>query len=100
MAAVVHHGGAGTTGAALRAGSPAVVVPFLMDQPFWGARVEALGVGPAPIPRKNLTAARLADALRRAMDDRPMRERAASLGEAIRAEDGVANAVFRFNAMA
>lgn len=100
MAAVVHHGGAGTTGAALRAGVPAVVVPFLMDQPFWGARVEALGVGPAPIPRKNLTAARLADALRRAMDDRAMRERAASLGEAIRAEDGVANAVSCFNAMA
>jgi len=47
IAAVVHHGGAGTTGAALRA----VVVPFAMDQPFWGSRVAALGAGPEPIPR-------------------------------------------------
>ncbi|MCP4593378.1 MAG: glycosyltransferase family 1 protein, partial [bacterium] len=51
-AAVVHHGGAGTTGAGLRAGVPGIVVPFGGDQPFWARRVEALGVGPAPIPRK------------------------------------------------
>lgn|GEM_PF-176245 len=50
MAAVVHHGGAGTTAEGLRAGVPAVVVPFAFDQPFWGARLQALGVGPAPIP--------------------------------------------------
>src|SRR5690606_35862025 len=69
MAAVVHHGGAGTTAEGLRAGVPAVVVPFLFDQPFWGARIEALGVGPAPIPRKQLTAARLAGAIHRAVSD-------------------------------
>ncbi|HYO19445.1 MAG TPA: glycosyltransferase [Dermatophilaceae bacterium] len=55
MAAVVHHGGAGTTGAAFTAGVPAVVVPFAVDQPFWASRVAALGVGPTPIPRRRLT---------------------------------------------
>ena len=93
VAAVVHHGGAGTTGAALRSGVPSVVVPFTMDQPFWGSRVAALGVGPAPVPRGRLTRAALADALRRAVTDEGMRARAAALGEQIRAEDGVAAAV-------
>jgi UDP:flavonoid glycosyltransferase YjiC (YdhE family) len=97
VAAVGHHGGAGTTGAALRAGVPAVVVPFTMDQPFWGSRVAALGVGPAPIPRARLTEERLADALRRAVTDEAMRGRASDLGALIRAEDGVANAVEHFN---
>lgn len=53
MAAVVHHGGAGTTAAGLRAGKPSVIVPFFGDQPFWGDRVHALGAGPAPVPRKS-----------------------------------------------
>lgn len=96
MRAVVHHGGAGTTGAGLRAGIPSIVVPFTMDQPFWGARVAALGVGPRPIPRPKLTRRALADALRSAVADDAMAAKARSLGERIRAEDGVANAVARF----
>jgi sterol 3beta-glucosyltransferase len=91
--AVVHHGGAGTTAAGLRAGRPSVVCPFVADQPFWGARVAALGVGPEPIPQRKLTAGNLADAIRTAATDPAMRERAARLGERIRAEDGVGNAV-------
>jgi sterol 3beta-glucosyltransferase len=93
VAAVVHHGGAGTTGASLRAGTPTVVVPFAMDQPFWGGRVAALGAGPTPIPRARLSRARLADALRLAVRDAAMRARAADLGRRIRAEDGVGEAV-------
>lgn len=50
-AAVVHHGGAGSTAAGLRAGRPSLVVPFLGDQPFWGAQVHAIGAGPEPSPR-------------------------------------------------
>jgi sterol 3beta-glucosyltransferase len=91
--AVVHHGGAGTTAAGLRAGRPSVVCPFVADQPFWGARVAALGVGPEPIPQRKLTAGRLAEAIRTAATDPGMRERAARLGERIRAEDGVGRAV-------
>ena len=51
VAAVIHHGGAGTTGAGLRAGVPSIVVPFHGDQPFWGRCIAELGVGPVPIPR-------------------------------------------------
>ena len=100
VAAVVHHGGAGTTGTALRAGVPAVVVPFTMDQPFWGSRVEALGAGPKPIPRERLTQERLADALRAAVGDTEMRARAAALGARLRQEDGVAEAVAHFSRLA
>jgi UDP:flavonoid glycosyltransferase YjiC (YdhE family) len=93
MAAVVHHGGAGTTAEGLRAGLPTVIVPFILDQPFWGKRVRALGVGPEPIPRKNLTAESLARAIHSAVTQPEIRQRAARLGEAIRAEDGVGRAV-------
>ncbi|MEJ2208766.1 MAG: glycosyltransferase [Anaerolineae bacterium] len=93
VAAVVHHGGAGTTAAGLRAGVPSVVIPFFGDQPFWGRRVAELGVGPEPLRRKGLTAERLATAIRQALEDGTMRRRAAELGSIIRAEDGVASAV-------
>ncbi|GAP99987.1 glycosyltransferase [Leptolyngbya sp. NIES-2104] len=93
VAAVVHHGGAGTTAVGLRAGIPIVVIPFFGDQPFWGQRVAELGVGTAPIPRKKLTAERLAEAIHQAVSDRAMRQRATELGAKIQAEDGVANAV-------
>jgi UDP:flavonoid glycosyltransferase YjiC (YdhE family) len=93
MAAIVHHGGAGTTAAALRAGVPSMIIPFFGDQPFWGQRIADLGVGPNPIPRKQLTAQRLGEAIRTAMTDDLMRRRAADLGAKIQAEDGVANAV-------
>ncbi len=93
MAAVVHHGGAGTTAAGLRAGVPSVIVPFFGDQPFWGWRVAELGVGPRPVPRKKLTAKSLAKAIKLATNSTDIKKRAERLGEAIRAERGVANAV-------
>jgi sterol 3beta-glucosyltransferase len=93
VAAVVHHGGAGTTAAGLRAGVPNIVIPFFGDQPFWGRRVAELGVGPAPIPRKQLTAERLTAAIHQAVTDRAMQKRAADLGAKIRAEDGITNVV-------
>lgn len=93
VAAVVHHGGAGTTAAGLRAGQPMVVVPYFADQPFWGYWVRRLGVGPAPIPRVQLTADRLAEAIKSATGNTVMRQRATDLGALLRAEDGVVNAV-------
>jgi UDP:flavonoid glycosyltransferase YjiC (YdhE family) len=91
--AVVHHGGAGTTAAGLRAGKPTVICPFFGDQPFWGRRVAELGVGPAPIAFKRLTEAGLVEAIMGAVDDDAMRRRATELGARIRAEDGVGRAV-------
>lgn len=92
MAVVVHHGGAGTTAAGLRAGRPTVVCPFFGDQPFWGRRVHALGAGPPPRLQKALTAIDLAAAIRRAAHP-AVRQRAEALGTKIRAEDGIATAV-------
>jgi sterol 3beta-glucosyltransferase len=93
VAAIVHHGGAGTTAAGLRAGVPSVVIPFFGDQPFWGQRVAELGVGPEPVPRKKLTVERLGQAIQKALTDQTMRQRAAHLGSKIQAEDGIARAV-------
>lgn len=90
MAAVVTHGGAGTVAAALRAGVPPIVVPFFGDQRFWGACVQRLGLGPAPIPRAALTADALAGAVVAALHDAPMRERAVALGAQLRHEQGAA----------
>ncbi len=96
VAVAVHHGGAGTTAEALRAGVPSVVVPAVPDQAFWGWRVAALGVGPAPIPPKRLTAERLSAAIVQAATDPGMRRRCRLLAAKISAEDGVARAVEAF----
>ncbi|TDD17749.1 nucleotide disphospho-sugar-binding domain-containing protein [Nonomuraea diastatica] len=93
MAAIVHHGGSGTTGAALAAGRPQVVCPFVADQPFWASRMRAMGVAPASQPQGGLTPQGLAGAITAAVTDRRMAERAAVLGERVRAEDGVAATV-------
>ncbi|MFN2139625.1 MAG: glycosyltransferase [Candidatus Promineifilaceae bacterium] len=97
MAAVVHHGGAGTTAAGLRAARPTVICPFMGDQPFWGSRIHALGAGPEPIPQKKLTPENLAAALRHAVDGPEMRARAETVAEGIRSENGVANAIAIIN---
>jgi len=93
VAAVVHHGGSGTTGAGLRAGVPSVLVPHAGDQPFWARRVADMGIGPRPIPRRHLTVERLAAAMTRAVMDEGMRARAAAIGQTIRAENGIGRAI-------
>jgi UDP:flavonoid glycosyltransferase YjiC (YdhE family) len=93
VAAVIHHGGSGTTAAGLRAAIPSILVPVAADQLLWAHRVGELGVGPKPIPRASLTVERLAEAVTQAIADQTMRQRAAVLGEKIRVEDGVGNAV-------
>lgn len=93
VAAAVHHGGAGTTAASLRAGTSTVVVPFIGDQAMWGRRVCTVGAGPEPIPRKKLSAERLAGAIRVAVGDQTIKTRAAAVGEQVRDEDGLACAV-------
>jgi len=96
VAAVVHHGGAGTTAAGLRAGRPSVITPLFGDQPFWGRRVHDLGAWPEPVRQKSLTAGVLADRIRQAVTDEAIGRHAARLSELIRGEDGVARAVEAF----
>ncbi|SDB56002.1 glycosyltransferase [Bauldia litoralis] len=98
MAAVVHHGGAGTAAAGFRAGVPCVICPFFGDQPFWARRSVDLGVGAPSIPQRKLTAERLAAAIRQAVSDPSIRQRAADLGRLIRDEDGVRSAIALVNA--
>jgi sterol 3beta-glucosyltransferase len=93
MAAVVHHGGAGTTAAGFRAGVPTVIVPHSGDQPYWGRRARQLGVGTDSIPRKKLTADRLAAAIQEVTTNRQMRDKAAELSRKIAEEDGIGDAV-------
>ncbi len=93
MAAVVHHGGAGTTAAGLLAGKPSLICPFFGDQPFWGDLVHQKGLGPAPIPQSRFDALALASALRRMVDDRGMQEASWEMARRIATEDGGVSAV-------
>ena len=93
VSAVIHHGGAGTTAAGLRAGRPTLICPFFGDQPFWGNQIYTLGVGPRPIPQKQLTTSKLAVAMHELVSNQTMRRNAETLGEKIQAEDGVGNAI-------
>ncbi|MDX2138891.1 MAG: glycosyltransferase [Chloroflexota bacterium] len=93
VAAVVHHGGAGTVAAGLRSGKPTFIVPFLADQPFWGQRLYTLGVSPEPVAHKQLTAAALSNALRTLVSNKAMQAKAASIAEHINREDGTGEAV-------
>lgn len=97
VSAVVHHGGSGTTAAGLRAGVPSIIIPFDGDQFFWGQQIAALGLGPKPIPQTLLSADWLASAIQTVIHDQALRDRAAAIGQQIRAEDGVARAVELFH---
>lgn len=97
-AAVVHHGGAGTTAAALRAGTPQVVVPHIADQPYWGRRVAELGVGSAPLPRKHFDAQRLGRMLEDALAPN-LTSTARDLGARLRDEDGAGDAAGLMHAL-
>lgn len=91
-ALVVHHGGAGTSHAAVAAGVPSVAVPHIGDQSYWAARLRRIGVAPRPLPARRLRADRLAARIHDALEA-GKRQRAITLGERLRSEDGVATAI-------
>lgn len=95
---VVHHAGAGTAATVCRAGVPSVAVPHLFDQYYWAGKLHCRGVSPEPIPRRELNAATLAARIEEALDE-GFRQRAQALAEDVRAEDGVANAIARIEAL-
>ena len=93
MSAVVHHGGAGTLAASLRACVPILVIPHLADQFYYGRRVHELGVGPKPIPRRKLDAQSLKSALDDLLENESFQKESEHLGEKIQKEAGVKNIV-------
>ncbi|RSM17141.1 hypothetical protein CDV31_004034 [Fusarium ambrosium] len=96
VAAVIHHGGAGTTACGLLNGRPTTIVPFFGDQPFWGNMVAAAGAGPEPIPQKSLTVDNLVEAIRFCLT-KEAAEAADKIAAKMRSEEGVKAAVASFH---
>jgi UDP:flavonoid glycosyltransferase YjiC (YdhE family) len=92
-AAIVHHGGFGTTSSGLKAGIPSMAVPHIIDQFIWGQKLFDLGVGPKPLPRTKMTLEAFREALIDLTTNLQYQERAQEIGVKIRAEKGVATAV-------
>jgi len=90
--AFIHHGGAGTASAGLRAGIPNIVIPFTADQPFWGNKIHAIGAGPKPIPVKRLSVRKLTGAIQES-DEITIRMGANTIGQKLRTEEGAVAAV-------
>lgn len=93
VAAVIHHGGFGTTSAVLRAGLPSLIIPHILDQYIWGNRIYEMGIGPKPISRKELNEDNLGNALNALLNNPTMRSTADNIGVKIRLETGIENAV-------
>lgn len=96
VSCVIHHGGAGTTAAAIAAGRPSIIIPFFGDQPFWAAMVTMAGAGPPPIAFRDFSADRLANAIQLALTPQ-IPGKAIELGIRVAKEDGVANGVESFH---
>ena len=90
---VIHHGGAGTTAAACRAGVPSIIIPHLADQPYWGYTLRKIGVAPKPLHRQDMTPKRLAQRINQVISSRSMMEKAKALMKKIEVEDGLTTAV-------
>jgi sterol 3beta-glucosyltransferase len=93
VSVVVHHGGSGTSGAALAAGRPQVVCPFFVDQPYFAQRIHQLGVAPPPLPQRDLDPFKLARAIKTAGNDPAMAVAAKEFGDLVRTEPGADQAV-------
>ncbi|MEZ8794742.1 glycosyltransferase [Vibrio splendidus] len=93
VAAVIHHGGAGTTAAGLSAGKPTLICPFFGDQPFWGAQVEQKGLGPSPIKQKKLTSDNLSKALIELVSNQDFKINTNKLAKELSHENGVDTAI-------
>lgn len=97
VSAAVHHGGVGTTAAALRAGTPSIVIPFFADQFSWGMRVREMGVGPDPLPEKRLTAIGLEAAIRATVGNDRVKANCAAMAKKIQGENGIETAAEAFD---
>ena len=97
---VIHHGGAGTTAAACRAGVPSIIIPHWADQPYWGSTLRKIGVAPKPLHRQHMTPKRLANRINQVISSRSMAKKAKALMQKIEMEDGLTTAVRLIEAFA
>jgi len=97
---IVHHGGAGTTGAALKAGVPSVICPFFGDHYLWSHRLWEVGAGPKSLPHHQLTAHKLAKRIKAAGTTDSMRVKCKEIADSIAREDGLSNGVKAFEELA
>ena len=93
VAAVIHHGGAGTTASGLMEGVTSIIIPFFGDQFYWGQIVKKMQDGPDPIPRKRLTADKLSEAINEVLKNKEIQIKASKLGKELKKEDGVGKAI-------
>ena len=94
---IIHHGGAGTTQAVTLAGKPSIVVAYIAEQEFWGRELERVGIAPAPLSRKKLSAEQLAKTIKDVFNSREIKEQARNIGVKMNKEDGVGMAVKLIN---
>jgi UDP:flavonoid glycosyltransferase YjiC (YdhE family) len=97
MAAIVHHGGLGTIHAVLKAGVPSIIVPYDVDNVFWGNRLVELGLSPPLIQQKQLSAEKLTEAINFVVTNKSIFQKAAEISQQVRREDGVTTAVKIFH---
>jgi UDP:flavonoid glycosyltransferase YjiC (YdhE family) len=90
---VIHHGGAGTTAAALRAGTPSLILPFFFDQAFWAHRLYELGIGPKPLSSRQISVEAVASEIRNLNTSREIQKNAQRLASGLQNEDGVSQGV-------
>ncbi len=93
MAAVIHHGGAGTTATTARSGVPQIIVPHILDQFYWGNQIQTAGFGPKPIWRSRLSSKKLALAIKESVTNQRLIRNAKEVGETLRRKDSLGNAV-------
>ena len=86
MAAVIHHGGAGTTATTARSGVPQIIVPHILDQYYWGNRIFKAGLGPKPIWRTKLTLEKLSHAIEESVTNQELTNNARAVGETLKRE--------------
>ncbi len=89
MAAVIHHGGAGTTASSAASGVPQIIVPHILDQYYWGQQVFRTDLGPKPIWRAGLSSKRLEAAIRECLSNQSIRRKARDVAEIIKQQDGL-----------
>jgi UDP:flavonoid glycosyltransferase YjiC (YdhE family) len=93
MAAVIHHGGAGTTASCAVSGVPQIIVPHILDPYYWGHRIYRSHLGPKPIWRSKLSPTKLAMAIRECLSNPSVKEKAIETQKKIKPHESLRRAV-------